>query len=205
MLHPAFWCETRHKCVTVSQRGWHGIDNSTKFVESDSIPFPIKSLRFHLCLLHFLFLTSSRQNWNWQGNYHFILNWSQSMWAGSKHRDTRGGKKRDGGGKKSILGAFGDGSVICKTYRLKGGERWKERSREGEKEGETFGDCVAGVPLMSPWQEPDWEPHGVGALAFYSSGSAGFFLAWAGPVLRRCGPLVEPACSLSENNKCLKK
>ena len=52
--------------------------------------------------------------------------------------------------KKGILGAFGDGSVICKTYRLKGGERWKERSREGEKEGETFGDCVAGVPLMSP-------------------------------------------------------
>lgn len=30
---------------------------------------------------------------------------------------------------RSILGAFGDGSVICKTYRLKGGERW----REGEK------------------------------------------------------------------------
>lgn len=57
------------------------------------------------------------------------------MWAGSKLRDTRGGKKRDGGEKKkkrkerSILGAFGDGSVICKTYRLKGGERW----REGEK------------------------------------------------------------------------
>lgn len=44
------------------------------------------------------------------------------------------GKKRDGGGKKrGILGAFGDGSVICKTYRLKGGERWREKSREGEK------------------------------------------------------------------------
>ncbi len=39
------------------------------------------------------------------------------------------GKNRDGGEKKGILGAFGDGSVICKTYRLKGGER----SREGEK------------------------------------------------------------------------
>ncbi|CAB1434870.1 unnamed protein product [Pleuronectes platessa] len=26
-------------------------------------------------------------------------------------------------------------------------------------------------------KEPDWEPRGVGALAFYSSGSAGFFLA----------------------------
>lgn len=74
------------------------------------------------------------------------------MWAGSKHRDTRGGKRDGGGGKKrSILGAFGDGSVICKTYRLKGGERWREREagRE-EKEGETLGDCVAGVPLMSP-------------------------------------------------------
>lgn len=50
------------------------------------------------------------------------------MWAGSKRRDTRGGKKRKKK-KRGILGAFGDGSVICKTYRLKGGER----SREGEK------------------------------------------------------------------------
>lgn len=57
------------------------------------------------------------------------------MWAGSKHGDTRGGK-RDGGEKRSsILGAFGDGSVICNTYRLKGGERWKERSREGKRKG----------------------------------------------------------------------
>lgn len=53
------------------------------------------------------------------------------MWAGSKHRDTRGGKREmeESGRekkKRSILGAFGDGSVICKTYRSQGGERWKE-------------------------------------------------------------------------------
>lgn len=61
------------------------------------------------------------------------------MWAGSKHRDTRGGKREMEEGKKrkrrSILGAFGDGSVICKTYRLKGGERWRESGREGKRKG----------------------------------------------------------------------
>lgn len=62
---------------------------------------------------------------------------------GKKERWRRKKKERERG----ILGAFGDGSVICKTYRLKGGERW----REGEKrKGRRFGDCVAGVPLMSP-------------------------------------------------------
>lgn len=163
-----------------------------------------KRVRFHLCLLHFLFLTSSHQNWNWQGNYHFTLNWSQSVWAGSKHRDTRGGKREmEGGGKEEAFWehlAMVQSSVRRIAWRME-----RDVGREigkGKKEGETFGDCVAGVPLMSPWQEPDWEPCGVGALAFYSSGSAGFFLAWVGPVLRRCGPLVEPACSLSENNKC---
>lgn len=51
------------------------------------------------------------------------------MWAGSKHRDTREGKreleeeeeKKEGGWGGGILGASGDSSVICKTYRLKGG------------------------------------------------------------------------------------
>lgn len=110
-----------------------------------------KRSRFHLCLLHFLFLTSSHRNWNWQGNYHFILNWSQSMWAGSKHKDTRRGKREMEEEKKSILGAFGDGSVICKTYRLKGGERWRERSKEGEKgKGDVWRlrcGCSLDVPL----------------------------------------------------------
>lgn len=45
---------------------------------------------------------------------------------GKKRRWRRKEKKKK---ERSILGAFGDGSVICKTYRLKGGERW----REGEK------------------------------------------------------------------------
>ena len=144
-----------------------------------------KRVRFHLCLLHFLFLTSSRRNWNWQGNYHFTLNWSQSMWAGSKHGDTRGGKKRDGGEKKKKKKKH-SGSIWrwfshLQDVSLEGWRGMEGEAGKGKKEGETFGDCVAGVPLMSPWQEPDWEPRGVGALAFYSSGSAGFFLAWEGP------------------------
>lgn len=117
-----------------------------------------KCVRFHLCLLHFLFLTSSRRNWKWQGNYHFTLNWSQSMWAGSKHGDTRrrGGKERwkKKRSRRRILGAFGDGSVICKTYRLKGGERCGKKKKKREQ-GNVWRDCVAGVPLMSSWQEPD--------------------------------------------------
>lgn len=138
-----------HNCLSAGMaRNWQF--NRVGGVSFDSVPNQKRS-RFHLCLLHFLFLTSSRRNWNWQGNYHFILNWSQSMWAGSKHRDMRGGKKRDGGEKKQrergILGAFGDGSVICKTYRLKGGERW----REGEKkEGETFWRLRCGCSLDVP-------------------------------------------------------
>lgn len=55
------------------------------------------------------------------------------MWAGSRHRDKRGG--RDGGKKrreKKILGAFGDGSVISTMYRLKGGERWRRVGAGGD-------------------------------------------------------------------------
>lgn len=62
------------------------------------------------------------------------------MWAGSKYEKGKitemeeGGEKKKGGGEagegrekeRRILGAFGDGSVVCKTYRSK---RW----REGEK------------------------------------------------------------------------
>lgn len=67
------------------------------------------------------------------------------MWAGSKYEkgkitemeeeeEGKEGEKKKGGWwggegrekERRILGAFGDGSVVCKTYRSK---RW----REGEK------------------------------------------------------------------------
>ena len=112
-----------------------------------------KRLRFHLCLLHFLFLTSSRRNWNWQGNYHFILNWSQAMWAGSKRRDTRGGKRETEEKKNTFWEhlAMVQSSARRIAWRVgKDGER--ERSREGEKKGR--GDfwrlrcgCSLDVPL----------------------------------------------------------
>jgi len=164
-----------------------------------------KRVRFHLCLLHFLFLTSSRRNWNWQGNYHFTLNWSQSMWAGSKHGDTRGGKKRDGGEKKrrrrSILGAFGDGSVICKTYRLKGGEGWREKRGRGKRKGRRLEIALR----VFPWCPPDRNQIGSRAASalwlFIRLAPPGFSWPEKGPVRRRRGPLMEPACSLSENNK----
>lgn len=149
MLYPAFCCETGNKRSALSAgtaRNWQF--DQVCGVWFDSAPNQ-KRVRFHLCLLHFLFLTSSHWNWNWQGNYHFTLNWSQSMWAGSKHGDTRGGKKREK--RSSILGEFGDGSVICNTYRLKGGERWKERSREGKRKGRRLEIALR----VFPWCPPD--------------------------------------------------
>lgn len=164
MLYPAFQDELKHERLTFSRHGiarWQFHLVLVQFVPNQ------KRRGSQLCLFHFLSLISSLWNWKWQDNYHFILNWSQSMWAGSRHRDKRGGgeerwrKER----REKILGAFGDGSVISTMYRLKGGERWRQGGG-GEGKGRHFGDCIAGVPLMSPWQEPDWETRGVGALAF---------------------------------------
>lgn len=71
------------------------------------------------------------------------------MWAGSRHRDKRGG--RDGGkrGEKKILGAFGDGSVIVTMYRLEGGGMEMEAGR-GKSEGETFWRLHCGCSLDVP-------------------------------------------------------
>lgn len=111
-----------------------------------------KRLRFHLCLLHFLFLTSSRQNWNWQGNYHFILNWSQSMWAGSKHGDTRGGKREMEEKKKEAFWehlAMVQSSVRRIAWRVgRDGER--EAGREKKGRGDVWRlrcGCSLDVPL----------------------------------------------------------
>lgn len=165
MLYPAFQDELRHESLTFSQRGiarWQFHQVLVQFISNQ------KRRGFHLCLLHFLSLISSLWNWKWQDNYHFILNWFQSMWAGSRQRDKRGKERwrKERRGKKRIWGVFGDGSVISTMYRLKGGERWRQGGRGGGGKGRHFGDCIAGVPLMSPWQEPDWETRGVGALAF---------------------------------------
>lgn len=198
MLCPAFQDELRHERLTFSQRGiarWQFHQVLVQFVSNQ------KRRGFHLCLLHFLSLISSLWNWKWQDNYHFILNWSQSMWAGSRQRDKRGKERwrKERRGKKRILGVFGDGSVISTMYRLKGGERWR-------RGGKGRGDILEIALRVFPWCPSDRNQIGRRAASalwlFYLSGSAGFFLACTGPVLRLCGPLVEPARSLSENNKC---
>lgn len=87
MLQPGVQDELRHEHLpSLSGEGtrWQLYQVSLQFVPNQ------KCRGFHLCLLHFLSLISSLWNWKWQGNYHFILNWSQSMWAGSRHRDKRG-------------------------------------------------------------------------------------------------------------------
>lgn len=111
-----------------------------------------KHSRFHLCLLHFLSLTSSLQNWNWQGNYHFILNWSQSMWAGSKLRDTRGGKREDGGEKKKKKKkeAFWEHlAMVQSSVRRIAWRVGRDGGRE-KKEGETFWRLHCGCSLDVP-------------------------------------------------------
>lgn len=47
------------------------------------------------------------------------------------------------------MGAFGDGSVISKTYRLKGRERWKQGG-EKKKGRETFWRLHCGCSLDVP-------------------------------------------------------
>lgn len=54
-------------------------------------------------------------------------------------------EREEGGG---ILGAFGDGSVISTTYRLKGGERWRQGG--GKRQGETFWRLHCGCSLDVP-------------------------------------------------------
>lgn len=86
------------------------------------------------------------------------------MWAGSKTRE--GENNRDGGRKegerekkkknerkKERKGEEFLGSVWRRFSRLRDVSLKRDggRERESEEEGETsFGDCVAGVPLMSP-------------------------------------------------------
>lgn len=65
------------------------------------------------------------------------------MWAGSRHRDKRGGTRGKSGGEKNVLGAFGDGSVISTMYRLKGGEGW----RRGEAFWRLHCGCSLDVPM----------------------------------------------------------
>lgn len=108
-----------------------------------------KHSRFHLCLLHFLSLTSSLQNWNWQGNYHFILNWSQSMWAGSKHRDTKEGK-RDMEEKKK--GAFWEHLAMVQSSVRRIAWRVGRDGSEGEK---GRGDVLEIALRVFPWCPPD--------------------------------------------------
>lgn len=60
------------------------------------------------------------------------------------------GKKRDGGEKKAFLEHLAMvQSSVRRIARRVGRDGGREAGRE-KKEGETFGDCVAGVPLMSP-------------------------------------------------------
>lgn len=148
MLYPAFQDELRHERLTFSQRRiarWQFHQVLVQFVSNQ------KRRGFHLCLLHFLSLISSLWNWKWQDNYHFILNWFQSMWAGSRQRDKRGKERwrKERREKKRILGVFGDGSVISTMYRLKGGERWRQGGGGG-REGETFWRLHCGCSLDVP-------------------------------------------------------
>lgn len=198
MLYPAFPDELRHKRLTFSQRGiarWQFHQVLVQFVSNQ------KHRGFHLCLLHFLSLISSLWNWKWQDNYHFILNWFQSMWAGSRQRDKRGKERwrKERRGKKGFWEylAMVQSSLRCIAWRVE---------KDGGGGGKGRGDILEIALRVFPWCPPDRNQIGrrmASALwLFYLSGSAGFFLACTGPVLRLCGPLVEPARSLSENNKC---
>lgn len=138
-----------HSCLSAGMaRNWQF--DQVCGVWFNSVPNQ-KCLRFHLCLLHFLFLTSSRRNWNWQGNYHFILNWSQSMWAGSKHRDTKGGKREMEEEKKEAFWehlAMVQSSVRRIAWRV-GRDGGRKAGRE-KKEGETFWRLRCGCSLDVP-------------------------------------------------------
>lgn len=195
MLQPGGQDELRHEHLpSLSGEGtrWQLYQVSLQFVPNQ------KRRGFHLCLLHFLSLISSLRNWKWQGNYHFILNWSQSMWAGSRHRD------KGGGG----WGGRGEREEGKKDF----GSIWRWFSHLHDVSLEGWGGMEAGVGGVEialrvfPWCPHDRNQIGRRAASalwlFYLSGSTGFFLACAGPVLRLCGPPVEPARSLSENNKC---
>ena len=75
------------------------------------------------------------------------------MWAGSKHRDTRGGKKRDGGEREKKEAFWEHLAMVQSSVRRIASRVGRDGGREAgreKREGETFGDCVAGVPLMSP-------------------------------------------------------
>lgn len=148
MLYPAFCCETGNKRSALSAgtaRNWQF--DQVCGVWFDSAPNQ-KRVRFHLCLLHFLFLTSSRWNWNWQGNYHFTLNWSQSMWAGSKHGDTRGGKseKKEAAFWENL--AMVQSSVIRIAWRV--GRDGRREAGRGKGRGDVWRlrcGCSLDVPL----------------------------------------------------------
>ena len=156
-----FQSEWKHKCMTVSGRRWHGIVQWDGFCYSSASN---QKLEILLCLLNFRFLTSSHSDWNWQNNYLFFPNGSQSMWAGSKHRDMWRERKREREKVENSEGRkrqrFVEFLAMFQSSGRHIAEGWRrEEDREGRKEGgregkalggETSGDCVAGVPLMSP-------------------------------------------------------
>lgn len=110
-----------------------------------------KGRGFHLCFECFLSLISSLWNWKWQGNYHFILNWSQSMWAGSRSTDKRGEREmeeREEGGKKGFWEhlAMVQSSLRCIAWRV-GRDGGGGEGRGGETFWRLHCGCSLDVPL----------------------------------------------------------